>query len=48
MEKFYSSKTLLKMAGGGMHNQHTTHTHPWIRPWLYNNNRWRQILREMF
>ena len=25
MEKFYSSKTLLKMAGGGMHTQHTPH-----------------------
>ena len=25
MEKFYSSKTLLKMAGGGMHMQHTPH-----------------------
>ena len=23
MEKFYSSKILLKMAGGGMHSQHT-------------------------
>ena len=23
MEKFYSSKTLLKIAGGGMHTQHT-------------------------
>ena len=36
MEKFYSSKTLLKMAGeGGMHTQHTPHP-LWIRPWLYN------------
>ena len=26
MEKFYSSKTLLKMAGGGMHTQHTPHS----------------------
>ena len=25
MEKCYSSKTLLKMAGGGMHTQHTPH-----------------------
>ena len=25
MEKFYSSKTLLKMAGGGMHTQHIPH-----------------------
>ena len=25
MEKFYSSKTLLKMAGGEMHTQHTPH-----------------------
>ena len=25
MEKFCSSKTLLKMAGGGMHTQHTPH-----------------------
>ena len=25
MEKFYPSKTLLKMAGGGMHTQHTPH-----------------------
>ena len=37
METFYSFKTLLKMAGGGMHTQHTPHS-PWIRPWLYNNN----------
>ena len=33
MEKFYSYKTLLKMAGGEMHAQHTLHP-PWIRPWL--------------
>ena len=26
IEKFYSSKTLLKMAGGGMHTQHTRHS----------------------
>ena len=25
MEKFYSFKTLLKIAGGGMHTQHTPH-----------------------
>ena len=25
MEKFYSSKTLLKMAGGGIHTKHTSH-----------------------
>ena len=25
MKKFYSSKALLKMAGGGMHTQHTPH-----------------------
>ena len=25
MAKFYSSKTLFKMAGGGMHTQHTPH-----------------------
>ena len=25
MENFYSSKTSLKMAGGGMHTQHTPH-----------------------
>ena len=25
MGKFYSSKTLLKMAGGGMHTQYTPH-----------------------
>ena len=25
MKKFYSSKTLLKMAGGEMHTQHTPH-----------------------
>ena len=25
MEKFYSSKNLLKMAGKGMHAQHTPH-----------------------
>ena len=49
MEKFYSSKTLLKMAGGGMHTKHTTTPPPpWIRLWLYNNKRWPQILREMF
>ena len=28
MEKFYSSKTLLKVADGGMHTQHTTHPPP--------------------
>ena len=43
MEKFYSSKTLLKMAGGEMHTQHTPHP-----PGLHNNNRWPQILREIF
>ena len=34
MEKFYSSKTLLKMAGGGMHTQHrsTPHPHPGSAP----------------
>ena len=42
MQKFYSSKTLLKMSGGVMHTQHT-HIPPWIRPWLYNNKRWPQI-----
>ena len=47
MEKFCSSKTLLKMAGGVIHTQHTPHP-PWIRPWLYNNKRWPQILRDMF
>ena len=47
MEKFCSSKILLKMAGGGMHTHHTPHS-PWIRPWLHNNKRWPQILREMF
>ena len=26
--KTYSSKTLLKMAGGGMHTQHTPHPYP--------------------
>ena len=36
MEKFYSSKTLLKMAGDRMHTQHTPQP-PGIRPWLYNN-----------
>ena len=30
MEKLYSSTTLLKMAGDGMH----PHILPWIRPWL--------------
>ena len=45
-EKFYSSKTLLKMAGGRMHTQHTPHP-PWIHPWLHNNKRWPQILRKM-
>ena len=48
MKKFYSSKTLLKMAGGGMHTQHIPHISPWIRPWLYNDRRWPQILKEMF
>ena len=47
MEKFFSSKTLLKMAGGVMLTQHTLHP-LWIRPWLYNNNTWPQILRGMF
>ena len=47
MEKFYSFKTMSKMAGGGMHTQHTPHS-PWIRPWLYNNKRWPQILKDMF
>ena len=47
MEKFHSYKRLLKMAGGEMHTQHTLHP-SWIRPWLYNNKRWLQILREMF
>ena len=28
IEKFYSSKTLLKMDGGGMHTQHTPHPPP--------------------
>ena len=47
MEKFYSSKTLVKMAGGaGMHTQRTPHL-PWIRPWLYNNEKWPQILTEI-
>ena len=46
MEKIYSSKTLLKVAGGGMHTQHPPHP-PSIRPWLHNNKRWLQILREM-
>ena len=36
MKKFYSCKTLLKMAGGRMHTQHTPHP-PWGP----------QILREM-
>ena len=26
MEKFYSFQTLLKMASGGMHTQHTPHS----------------------
>ena len=43
IEKFHSSKTLLKMTGGGMHMQHTPHP-----PWLYDNKKWPQILREMF
>ena len=48
MEKFYSSKTLLKMAGEeGMHTQHTSHP-PWIRHWLYNNKRWPQIQETCF
>ena len=33
MEKFISSKTMLKMAGGGLHTQYTPHP-PWIRPWF--------------
>ena len=48
MKNFYSFKTLLKMADGGMHTQHTHSPPPWIRPWLYNDKRWSQILREMF
>ena len=47
MEKFYSSKTLLKLAGGGMHTQHTPHPSG-IRLSLYNNKKWPQILREVF
>ena len=47
MEKFYSSKTLLKVAGGGMHTKHTPQPTPWIRPWLYSNKRWPQILRDV-
>ena len=47
METSYSSKTRLMMAGGAMHTQHTPHS-PWIYPWLYNNKRWPQILKEMF
>ena len=35
IEKFYSSKALLKMAGWGMHTQHTPQP-PWVRPWLYS------------
>ena len=35
MEKFYSCKTLLKMAGGGMHSQHSP---PHIRPMFYTKN----------
>ena len=38
MEKFYSSKTLMKMAGGGCIRS-IPHIPPWIRPWLYNNKR---------
>ena len=50
MEKFYSSKALLKMAvEEGMHTQHRPTPHlPWIRHWLYNNKKWLQILEEMF
>ena len=47
MEKFYSSQTLLKMAGGGMHTQHTPHPSG-IRLSLYINKKWPQILREVF
>ena len=32
MEKFYSSKALLKMAGGRMHTQHTPHPPPGSAP----------------
>ena len=46
MEKFYSQHRF-KMAGGGMHTQHIPHISPWIRPWLYNNKRLPEILREM-
>ena len=47
MEKFYSSKTLLKMAGGrSIHS--IPHIPRWIRPWLHNNNRWPQILETCF
>ena len=32
MEKFCSSKTLLKMVGGGTHTQHTPHPSPGSAP----------------
>ena len=43
MKKFYSFKTLLKMVGECIRS--IPHISPWIRPWLYNNKRWPQILR---
>ena len=46
MEKFYSSKTVLKMAGGECIRS-IPHIPPWIRPWLYNNKIWPPILREI-
>ena len=48
MEKFYSSKTLLKIAGGGMHTQHILHPPGSIRPWLYNSKKWPQIYERCF
>ena len=47
MEKFDSSKTLLKMAGGEMHRptQHTTLSPVIVR---HNDKIWSQILRKMF
>ena len=47
MEKFYSYQTLLKMASGEMHTQHTPHP-SCIRLSLYINKKWPQILREVF
>ena len=46
-EKFYSSKTLLKMAGGGCMRS-KPHIPPGIRLWLYNNKDGLKFKRNVF